>query len=421
VSSLLKGIRVLEFGQLLNPASLGMYLADLGADVIKVESPFLGDYMRDVGFLVKPGVAILHLQASKNKRSVSIDLRDPDGRDTFWRLLESSDVFIEGAVAGAADRLGIGYEHKKLHKPDIVFCHFSGFGGTGPYAQVPTHGLMMGALVGQMPYERGPDGLVHPFEPEEPGTERGGDASAAGAVNAALGVAAALVQRERTGEGAFIDVASSDGVMAQAWFVLSAHLNREIVNARVVPPRKGGELTGARYSCYETRDGHIALLCAIEPKFWRKFCAAIERPELEVQGDGTDFLDYGSSQSLRHELTEIFLERDLEEWMRIASEHDIPLGPASKTIEEVVANEHVRARGLIVEAQERDAGPFTYVTSAIHVEGQSNAVRLPAPHLGEHTREVLHSLGIDDAELLRMEADGVIGFERMVPNDNAGS
>ncbi|HRE03036.1 MAG TPA: CoA transferase, partial [Ilumatobacteraceae bacterium] len=188
MSDLLQGIRVLESAVLLNGDTLGMHLADLGADVIKIESPGSGDYIRDILGQIAPRNSPAHLQVNKNKRSVAIDLRTDAGRDVFWDLLATADVFVDGFAGAATDRLGIGYEQQRLCKPNIVYCQYTGFGRAGPYAAIPTHGQMMNAEAAAVTLVTHADGFVRIAENRELmwGTSIGGDGTAAGAVHAAL-------------------------------------------------------------------------------------------------------------------------------------------------------------------------------------------------------------------------------------------
>ena len=196
---LLSGIRVLESAQLFNGDTLGAILGDLGADVIKIESPFRGDYLRDMLGQVAPHYSPAHLQINKNKRSVALDLRKEQGREVFWKLLATADVFVDGNAADAMAKLGVGYEQQRARRPEIVYCQYTGYGASGPYATIPTHGQMMNAAAGATPVEMGDDGLVRPYRGPQPfnGIASGGEGTAAGAVYAALHVAAALVQRVR--------------------------------------------------------------------------------------------------------------------------------------------------------------------------------------------------------------------------------
>jgi crotonobetainyl-CoA:carnitine CoA-transferase CaiB-like acyl-CoA transferase len=415
VSQLLEGIRVLESAQLFNGDTLGMILGDLGADVIKVESPFLGDYLRDFLGQITPHHSPAHIQVNKNKRSITLDLRQDEGRELFWKLFDTADVFIDGNMADAAEKLGIGYKDQRARKPDIVYCQYTGYGSDGPYARIPTHGQMMNALAAATPMEMGDDGLLHPMHPP-PGRmgnmHMGGDGTAAGAVHAALHVAAALVHRERTGEGCMIDVAGHDGVIAQAWIGATYALNFDrITDPSSLPAERGAEgSTSAKYQWYETRDKKVMLFCCIEPKFWRNFCRAIGRSDLTDSHDERHPVDFaGGEIELRRELQEIFHQRDQVEWVELAAEHDIAMGPAPVTLLEATEDPHLQTRDIFVEGRHPHAGPFTYIGEAAKVHGQAYEVRYPAPRLGEHTMEILQGeLGLTDAELDRLTEQKVI-------------
>ena len=418
MSNLLEGIRIIESAQLFNGDSLGMYLADVGADVIKVESPFLGDYLRDFLGQIVPHHSPAHMQVNKNKRSVALDLRQSAGREIFWRLLDTADVFVDGNAHDAMAKLGVGYEDQRQRKPGIIYCQYTGYGSTGPYAPIPTHGQMMNALAAATPVEMGHEGLMHPIHPA-PGRMgdmlMGGDGTAAGAVHAALHVAAALVRRERTGEGCFIDVAGHDGVIAQAWIGATYALNIDrVTDERTLPSGRG---SSAKYQWYETRDKKALLFCCIEPKFWRNFCNAIGRTDLLDRHDADRPVDFGGGDdALRRELQKVFHTRDLSEWADLAAKHDIALGPAPTTLGDAKGDPHLQTRGIFVEGEHPVAGPFTYIGEAAIVEGQPYEVRYPAPILGEHTLDVLGGeLGIPEETLEKLAADGVISFAQNQP------
>ncbi len=411
--ALLSGVRVVESASLLNGDTLGMLLGDLGADVIKVESPGRGDYLRDFMGQITAHNSPAHLQVNRNKRSVAVDVRTDAGRDAFWRLLESADVFVDGNAAGAMDRLGIGYDAQRQRNPAIIYASVTGFGLLGPYSKIPTHGMLMTALAGANPVARGEDGFMHPIPPSGlGGAEMGGEATAAAAVHAALRVAAALFARERTGKGCHIDVAGSDAVIAQALAAVIYKLNDARLTERdSLPTIDGGVWKGAKYQFYETRDGRMVILAAIEDKFWANFCTAIDRPDLisssVSSAGGVDF--GGDETALRDALIAVFASRDQQEWVELAARHRFPLGPAPITLTEMAADPHICARSIIVEADHPDAGPFTYVGSAAVIDGQPFRVRRPAPALGEHTTQVLSEIGYDGDELELLRAGNIIG------------
>jgi crotonobetainyl-CoA:carnitine CoA-transferase CaiB-like acyl-CoA transferase len=402
-TQLLAGVRVVESASLLNGDTLGMLLGDLGADVIKVESPGRGDYLRDFMGQITPHNSPAHLQVNRNKRSVAIDARTDAGQAVMWRLLETADVFVDGSSAGAMDRLGIGYDAQRLRNPRIIYATVTGFGVLGPYHAIPTHGMMMTALAGANPVVRGADGFMHPVPAAGfGGTERGGEATTAAAVHAALHIAAALFARERSGVGCHIDVAGSDAVIAQALTSVIYALNdSRLTDRSSLPTIDGGVWKGAKYQFYETRDAKMVMLAAIEDRFWSGFCAAIERPDLLTpEHSSSGGVDFGADESsLRDELITIFAGRDQQEWLDLAVAHRLPLGPAPTTLEQMATDPHIRARSIIVDGVHPDAGPFTYVGSPAIVDGAGFEVRRPAPALGEHTGEVLTELGYTAQEL----------------------
>jgi crotonobetainyl-CoA:carnitine CoA-transferase CaiB-like acyl-CoA transferase len=412
VSDLLQGIRVVECAVLFNGDTVGMLLGDMGADVIKVEAPGHGDYLRDMLGQIVPHQSPAHLQVNKNKRSLTLDLRADAGRDVFWDLMRTADVFVDGLLAGTCDSLGVGYEAQRAVKPDIVYCHCSGFGASGPYARIPTHGQMMNALAAAVPLSMGEDGLVRERQSTEPmsGTTIGGDGTAAGAVHAALHVAAALVRRANTGEGCFIDAAGSDGVIAQGWIGATYALNNERITDRTGLRQPGDtERTSAKYQYYETADQRFVLFCGIEHKFWVRFCEAVGRSDLVGDvgtGGPVDFAH--RDEALRRQLQEIFRQRTQADWVRFALDHRLPLGPAHQRVAELRDDPQIEARQIIVEGEHPIAGPFTYVGEPVVVDGGEYHVRRPAPTLGQHTDEILRQLGRTDADIEALRLDGVV-------------
>jgi crotonobetainyl-CoA:carnitine CoA-transferase CaiB-like acyl-CoA transferase len=378
----------------------------MGADVIKLESPPRGDYIRDFLGQITPHHSPAHVEVNRNKRSVLLDLRDPAALDAAWRLLATADIFVDGNTAGACDRLGIGYAAQSARKPGIVYCQYTGFGASGPYAGVPTHGEMMNALVGATPTASDADGWLAKVPDRGPygGTTSGGEGTAAGAPHAAMAAVAALVRRDRTGEGAYIDIAGSDAVIAQAWVASTYLLNDARITDR--SSMSGDRHRGAKYAFYATADGRAVLFCCIEDKFWRKFCAAVGRDDLADEDAATarengSPVDFGrDSDDLRVELAKIFATRTVVEWMELATAQRLPLGPAYRDLEDAVDQDpHLRGRGVIQHGEHPEAGPFTYVVAPGQVAGQPWELRHPAPKLGEHTREILTGLGVTGAAL----------------------
>ncbi|WP_448661593.1 CaiB/BaiF CoA transferase family protein [Sphingomonas sp. CJ20] len=395
---LLEGVRVIESAMLFNGDAVGMHLADLGADVIKVEAPGRGDYLRDFLGQIVPHVSPPHAQVNKNKRSIEIDVRSDAGKALFLELIATADIFIDGLRAGVHDALGVGYAAQCQVKPDIIYVQHTGYGAHGPYASIPTHGQQMNALAGGMPAEVGADGFVHFTRGTQfmGGTEQAGAGPAVGATAAAFAATAALVQRQRTGKGCYIDVAASDAVLAASWIGGSFLLNGDKLTSRIglADESASGEVGGgsARYQLYPTADDRFILFCAIEPKFWGNFCRAIGREDLIATIDPHAPVDFGHAETaLRQELTTIFRSRSQADWTQLAAEHDIAMGPAHR-LQDVVTDPHMVARGVIVEDDHPRAGRLGYLGFPAIISGERYGAVRPAPELGEHTAEILADL-----------------------------
>jgi crotonobetainyl-CoA:carnitine CoA-transferase CaiB-like acyl-CoA transferase len=416
MTDLLRGVRVIECAALFNGDRLGQLLGDLGADVVKVESPGAGDYLRDMGGALGPRQSPPHLQVNKNKRSLSLDLRSDAGREVFWRLLGTADIVVDGFRAGALDKLGLGYDEQRLRRPEVVYCSYTGFGAEGPYADVATHGQMMDALAGSVHVRIDEDGLVRWDKQRSTGNsvDFGGEGTATGAVYAAMGVLAAYVQRLRTGQGTYLDVAASDAVVANAWIGVNWALNNHrITDGSTVATASRNtyaENDDARYQYYATADDKIILFCAIEAKFWTNFLDEVQQPQLEPWrvGDPSQVVDFATDHELRLALAEVFRTRTSAEWMEMAKRCNVILGPVTRSAAELREEPHFIERELFVEGHHPHAGDYTYIALPMRVRGQRYEVRHPAPLVGEHTDELLTELGYDESQRQRLHDDHVV-------------
>jgi crotonobetainyl-CoA:carnitine CoA-transferase CaiB-like acyl-CoA transferase len=412
MSDLLAGVRVLEAAVLLNGDYIGMLLGDLGADVIKLESPGAGDYLRDMLGQITPHNSPAHVQVNKNKRSITLDVRGEAGKAVLFDLLQTIDVFVDGYVAGTCDRLGIGYDALRAVKPDIVYCHYSGFGDRGPYRTIPTHGQMMNALAAGVPVAVGDDGLVHHVESDEPmgGTKIGGDGTAAGGTHAALHIAAALVRRDRTGQGCYLDAAGSDGVLANGWMATIYGLNDErITDRRNLRPAGQPQHQGAKYQWYQTADERFILFCCIEHKFWERFCTAVDHLEWLVRSEGAGPVDFAhTDQAMRRELQTLFRTRTQAEWVELAIAHRLPIGPSHQGTAPLRDDPHLRQRTILFDGEAPTGESFTYVGEPVIVDRGHYEVRSPAPRLGEHTDAILGEIGYDATRIAALRRDGIV-------------
>jgi crotonobetainyl-CoA:carnitine CoA-transferase CaiB-like acyl-CoA transferase len=408
VAAPLAGVRVLEVS-LLEPAAVGPILADLGADVIKVESPGGGDYVRRMVWPMIDGVSLLHWHVNRGKRSVELDLRTEEGAQLFLELAAKSDVVIEAMRPGALARRGITVE--KLHqlRPDLVICSISGWGMTGPYANLPSHGIgfdAWGALA-------------------EPGTDEHGfvympDHTTVGVrvapVWAALAISAALLRARTTGAGAHIDLAQADVAAITNWFKIEGTRAYERPQEEVTGnPVDGGErrapgiagmLGSVRYQYYRTKDSYV-LLMASEREFWENFCNAVGRPDLYEGRQGSRYADHARGDyELQQQLTEIFLTRSTDEWAAVGESANCPIARVNDAAT-ITTDPSFRARLPWLPAEEYGAD---LMPSPLNLVGENLAHTLPAPVSGEHTDEVLHEvLGLSAERLHELHASGVLG------------
>jgi crotonobetainyl-CoA:carnitine CoA-transferase CaiB-like acyl-CoA transferase len=320
--SALQGLRVLDLSRLLPGGFCSLLLADFGADVIKVEDTGAGDYVR-----ADPPA---FLALNRGKRSISIDLKNPQGRDAFLRLARDADVLLESFRPGVMDRLGVGYERLREENPRLVYCAITGYGQDGPFAARAGHDTNYLARIGLLDLTGDPDGP--PVQAAGQIADLGG-----GALMAAFGILAALRERDTSGEGQFVDVSMTDGALS--WLAMDA--------ARLLaggpPPERGrAPLAGGLicYRPYRCADGWVAF-GALEPKFWRAWCEGAGRPELADR----QFEAVGSDT--HREVEAVFAERTRAEWEAFNDEHDCCLEPVL-TLDEALASELVRARGMVV-------------------------------------------------------------------------
>ncbi len=391
----LSGLRVLDLTRVLAGPYCTMVLADLGAEVIKVEVPGRGDDARHFGPFVGPESAYF-MSLNRNKKSVALNLKHERGRQVFLKLVRRADVLVENFRPGTMDKLGLGYGRLSAENPALVYAAISGFGHTGPYRTKPAYDIVVQGMGGIMSITGHPGG---------PPTRVGasiGDITAG--LFGAVGILAALRERERTGRGRFVDVAMLDCQVA----ILENAIARYEVSGEVPGPIGNRHPSITPFTAVEASDGYL-IIAVGNDALWEKFCRLVGRedllddPRFRTNQDRTENWD-----ELEPLLADIFSTRTVQEWLSALGDAGIPCGPIN-TIDRVVSDPQVRARGMIVTVDHPDAGPVKMAASPVKLAPPPPCHYRPSPRLGEHTREVLAALaGLAEEELDELERQGVV-------------
>jgi alpha-methylacyl-CoA racemase len=395
VSRPLEDVRILDLTRLLPGGFCTLLLADLGADVIKVEDTGQGDYVRWAppyyGSEEQTPLgtrSAIYLALNRNKRSIRLDLKQKGGRQALLKLAETADVLVESFRPGVLDKLGVGYEVLRQANPALVYCPITGYGQDGPNRDRAGHDmnyLGLNGVLGLTGETGGP-----PIQSGAQIADLGG-----GALMAAVGILAALQETRRSGEGQMVDVSMTDGSLA--WLALEAG---RYFGSGEVPQRGDIMLSGGIicYRPYEAKDGWIT--CgALEPKFWSRFCKAVGREDLIEQ----QFAKPGSDA--HRQVEEIFRTRTREEWKAFNDEHDAMIEPVLD-LDEALESELVREREMVVSYEQPELGEIKQLGFPIKLSRTPAGVERPAPGLGEHTAEVLTAAGYSAEEVQALEESG---------------
>jgi crotonobetainyl-CoA:carnitine CoA-transferase CaiB-like acyl-CoA transferase len=386
MSGPLEGLRVLDLTRLL-PGGYGtLLLADLGADVIKVEEPGRGDYIRSMAPLVE-GESAIHRALNRGKRSITLDLKVGQGVEALRRLARGADAVLESFRPGVLDRIGVGYEALAAENPRLVYTAITGYGQDGPYRDRAGHDINYIGYAGLLHAAGPPDG-IQVLPPVQVGDLAGGMA-------AALGTVACLLEARATGEGRFVDASMLD--VAFSW--LGVMMGWTLGTGE--PPPRGGMPLGGGLACYRpyrTKDGRFLVVGALEPKFWWALCEGLGVPDLvERQSGGPE-----EQEEVAARLQAIFETRTREEWMDRLAHLDACVGPVNDILE-AMADPHVRHRELVAEVEGERVGPGP----ALRIAGHEPEIRR-APGLGEHTHEILAEAGLSEAQIAELRETGAV-------------
>ena len=394
---LLSGVRVVDLSQMLAGGYGSMLLGDLGAEVIKVEAPGVGDLTRLLGPPFVEGESGYFLSINRNKKSVVIDLKKEEGRQVLYDLVELSDVVFNNFRPGVMEKLGCGYDTLKTINPRIILCSLSGYGATGPSRHQPAFDLAIQAVSGAMSVTG---------EPGRPPVRMGvsiGDLS--GSMFSAYAIAAALYAREVTGEGRHIDIGLMDCLVSLLINVGQYYL----LDGQVPGPMGSQHVSVVPYQVFRTADIYIVVAVYTE-KFWGAFCRVLGLEELI---DDPRFCDNLSRSKNRDELIPIleerFRTRPGDEWLKLLSEAQVPSGPIN-TLDRVFSHPQILARNMIVEIDHAKVGKLRYLGNPVKTVGMEEGPFKPAPLLGQHTDEVLReTLGYSNAQIAALRAQGAVG------------
>jgi alpha-methylacyl-CoA racemase len=394
----LDGIKILELARVAPGEFCTMMLADMGADVLKIETP------------EPPGAADAEAArraafafVNRNKRSLALNLKSPEGQAIFKRLATQADVVVEGFRPGVMKRLGADYDTLAAVNPRLIYCSLSGFGQDGPYRNYPAHDMNYLSLAGVLGLIGEPD--RKPAIPLNIIADYGG-----ASLHGALGIVLALFGRERTGRGQHVDVSYLDTSVS----LLAATPNMRFFFSDGLAPRRGGGFLGGSYpyyAIYETRDAKLLTIGCTEPWLWENFCKAIGRPDFARFARKPDqFVRSANAEEdgARREIESIIKTRDRDDWYETLVKADVCVGKVYD-VEEVAHDPQLSHRQMIVDVEHPTLGPVRQFGIAIKMSETPGSVRRAAPVPGEHTDAVLKDLGMGPEDIGALRGRGVVG------------
>jgi len=393
---------------LLGPGAVTTHLADLGADVIKIETP-QGDYIREMTWPIVQGVSLLHLHVNRGKRSAVLDLRKPEAVAVFLDLVRGADVVAEAMRPGSLARRGLGYAQLCEVNPKVVFCNVSGYGMTGPYQDLPAHGIAFDTWAGLVNPAIDDEGFSH--IPEHPSM-----GMHAGPLFGALGILAGVLRARATGAGCELEIGQSDAAAYMDWYRIESWKAYERPASEVTgnkadgyerrAPGTAGMKEGVRYQIYASKDGHV-LFMASEQAFWKNFCEALGRLDLFERWPGSKFADHArGNRELQRVLREIFATRSSAEWIAFGIEKNVPLAPVN-TPQTITRDPQFQDRFPWYPHARHGADMLPF---PVKFRGEQIAPPTQAPSVGQHTDEVLREvLGYDEARIRELREKGALG------------
>jgi crotonobetainyl-CoA:carnitine CoA-transferase CaiB-like acyl-CoA transferase len=374
---------MLDLSRLLPGPYGSLLLADLGMEVLKVEDLAMGDYIRKMGPIRKEDSAFF-LAVNRNKKSMTLNLKVKEGKAIFFKLLDTYDIILESFRPGVMDRLGLGYAELKKRNPRVILCSISGYGQNGPYRERSGHDINYIGIGGVLELIGDKNGA-----PVVPGIQVAD--LGAGGMMSAIAILAAVIHRQKTGEGQYMDISMLDGVIS--W--LSMHAGKYLMDGEL--PERGKMLLTGRYACYrvyQTKDGRYMSLGALEPKFWENFCEAVGHMDLIDK----QFAEEEVQLHVTEEIQKVFKTRTQKEWVEFFKGVDACCEPILN-FKEVFQHPQVIHRQMVVEWVHPVEEKIRQVGNPIKSSQFNFEIRTPAPGLGEHTIAVLKEIGYSEKEI----------------------
>lgn len=387
----LTGIKVIDLSRLWPGPICTLHLADMGAEVIKIEDKEKGDYSRSVPPIQQTNSSIF-LAVNRNKSSVTLDLAQEEGKNIFMKLAKSGDIVVESFRPGVTKKLGIDYEAVRNENPQIVYCSITGYGQTGPYSNKAGHDLNFCSYAGIL--NKTAEGKQIPSIPQFQIADIVG-----GSLNALTGILAALVYQKTTGQGQYIDISIFDGTLAHCVTALSSEKSsKDSISINDI-------LTGQLpcYNIYKTADKRFVAVAAIEFKFWKRFCEALGKEDLIAE-----YLKTGEvAEKIHKELSQIFKTKTLVEWINHFKDIDCCVSPVL-TLQEALKNEHVKSRNMVITKEHLFEGSVTQFNLPIKFSSFQFEIEKDAPMHGEDTEKILTRLDYSADEIAELKIKKVI-------------
>lgn len=394
MAGVLEGIKVVDFTRVISGPTTTQYLADMGATVVKVEPPHTGEVMRQIT-PVKDGQSGFFISLNRGKRGITLDLKNPKGREVAQTLVAWADVVVENFSPGTMDHFGLSYEAAKERNPQVIYASLSGYGQEGPASRRPSYDVCVQAMSGLLSMNG------HPGMPVKLGYSVTDYTSG---LLLAMGILGAILHRQKTGEGQQVDVAMYDAGVS----LLENAIVRYDMHGEIAEPTGNHHPSASPHNAYKTKDGHITII-AIEDRSWGRLCEAMGRPELtqdEKIGHARGRLAHVDEVDAVVEAWTMTLTTD--EAAQILENHHLPYGKV-RNAKDVIEDEHTIMREMVVEVDQPGYGPIRIPGNPVKLRGQGAEVKVrgPAPSLGEHNHEIfVETLGMSEEDYQELIRDG---------------